>query len=144
VKRLAIFVLGALLLTTGCHAAHGAVGALTSPRSAQGTQAGVSEHSAIAAVMRESPEPFKQIPEEPGKKHSCQIGIGGPPGATLKISCELQVAREGHGWVVSLIEDWTFNGSHHQYTTTYLVSANGTIAQPAYSGDSPAILKNIP
>ena len=132
--RVAGLVVGALLLTAGCGVGHSAPAAQIGSSSAQGAPASASEHAAITAVARENPDLFKRFPSEPGEA-SCPVNIGGPnPGEMLAVTCEMQVAQKGPGWVVTLTQDYAFNGSH-QFTATYHVTATGTVSQPVLSGN---------
>ena len=124
----------------GCTAPKAAgVGGRDAPSVAQ-TQAVTSAVSAVAAVARQNPTFLKRFSQEPGKT-ACPLNIGGPyPGVVLAIECEMLVDQHGRGWVVTLIQEYNFNGPH-EFTTTYRVSASGSVSQPTFSGDP---VPNIP
>ena len=141
-KQVAGLVFGALLLTSGCQAAHAATaGERGAP--IQRARAGVSEHGAIPAVVRADPRAFTRFPEKPGTRLSCPIPIGGPPGSFVASTCAVRVAPDASGWQVMLVRDYNEGGAQ-RYVTTYRVSADGAVSQPAHSGDNPARLNAIP
>lgn len=145
-KQLAGFVVGALVLTAGCAAPKAAsVQRSASPSgSASASQSAVqaitTADAAVAAVTRENPTVLKRFSRQPGKV-VCPQNIGGPaPGVVLDMTCEMKVVQKGSAWVITLIQDYNFNGPH-EFTMTYEVSAAGLVSQPTLSGDP---VPNIP
>jgi|GEM_PF-5884243 len=132
IKRAAGLLMGALLMSVGCASHAAAARQHVSARAAEAPPA--TPDAAVDRVARQNPSPLERFSRRPGWT-ACPQNIGGPePGVVLALTCEMRVAAQGSGWVITLIQAYNYNDPH-RFTITYLVSASGRVSQPVFSGD---------